>query len=247
MQLANSTMCKQNLHEINKSLMMYRLEYDGWLPVDTAPDEEFEAKETVSSQPAPVSDVWFLKLYYGQYLSDLRALVCRADPYGFRMMQALNGVNGAELADYPSYGMSRFIMEHRGGVLARVDRFQIRADSTILVADLGPDQASGGAAGSGLAGGPLRSESLLAWDDGFQPDDGASWSEPWVTARHGEGINILTVAGGVRSARTIEVIREGLIRSSLEGELGMCTLCLNEEEHYSFARDQLYWWVGPVR
>lgn len=243
-QLANSTVCKHNMRAIGHGLMMYRMDHSGWLPVDTAPKEMLEEEtETASTTSEGASDVWFLKLF-PSYLADLGVLICPEDPYGYRMMEAQDGVHSHEVADCPSYGMSSFIMNGRGGALAHIDRLQIRAEATILVGDLGPDHASASEAG-GQGHGPSRNQSLLTWDDGFDPIPGSG--EPWLTARHGEGINILTVLGSVRAARTIEMMRSPILNYYYDCALGNCTLC-NELglTHYSFAKDQLYWWIGPA-
>lgn len=246
MRLANSTVCMNNLRGIGQASMMYRMDYGGWLPVDTALTKEMleEKTETASTTSEGASDVWFLKLFPG-YLADLGILRCPEDPYGYRMTVAQGGIHSHEVADYPSYGMSSFIMKGRGGALAHIDRLQIRAEATILVGDLGPDHASTSEAGSGQGHGPSRNRSLLAWDDGFNPIPGSG--EPWLTARHGEGINILTVLGSVRAARTIEMMRSPILDYYYDCALGNCTLC-NELglTHYSFAKDQLYWWIGPA-
>ena len=243
MLMAHTMVCTANLSEVGRSLMMYRTEHRGWLPVDRAP-VEFEDGETVASRNEAGSDVWFLKLF-PNYLTDLGVLICPEDPFGFRLRRAQWQLDNSELAEFPSYGMSSFIMAGRGGGLANIDRFRVRTDVTILAGDLGPDHARRTGPASGAAGGPLRNQSLLGWDDGFDVFEGEG--ESWLTARHGEGINILTVSGGVRAARTVDVMRAPIRRYYRDCALGNCTLCnYLELYHYSFAKDQLYWWLGPA-
>jgi len=240
MEMAHSTVCMHNLREIGHSLMMYRMDHHGWLPVGATSQET----ETGGRATGGTSDVWFLKLFPG-YLGDLNVLACPADPYGYRMELAQGRIDDGEVADYPSYGLNSFIMTAGGGALAHIDRYRIRAEATILMADLGPDHTPASTASPGQVRGPSRNRSLLAWDDGFDVFEGSG--ESWLTARHGDGINVLTVAGGIRVARTVDVLRNPILNYYLECAAAGCTLC-NELElfHYSFAKDQIYWWMGPA-
>jgi hypothetical protein len=244
MMMAHTMVCTANLSEVGRSLMMYRTEHRGWLPVERPP-VEYAEDETVASRNESVSDVWFLKLF-PNYLTDLGVLICPEDPFGFRMRRAQYQLDSSAVADYPSYGMSSFIMAGGGGVLANIDRWRVRTDVTILAGDLGPDHTRGTGTVSGVnGGGPERNQSLLGWDDGFDVFDGAG--DSWLTARHGDGINILTVSGGVRAAQTVDIIRSPISTYYTECALGNCTLCnYLELSHYSFAENQLYWWVGPA-
>jgi hypothetical protein len=193
------------------------------------------------------------------------------------MMQSRDQLNDPKIVDYPSYGLNSLVVYGRGGTLADVDRqMPTRPLDTIIVADLGPDNAvslpvagarpsapvpaksSNGAktmsaaSSSGSSGkvGPARNKGMLKWDDGYDPL--AFDSTPsWLTARHGGGINVLTLAGGVRAARTAELMRRPVRRYYPECAAGGCSLCtarqMNQVPHYSFAQDRLYWWTGPVR
>lgn len=240
--MAHSTMCSLNLTEIGRALSMYREEYHGWLPVNG------EAAAVAPSGPYstttdPVSQVWFVQMYHAGFLEDLNVLVCPDDPYGFRMKQICGDVDSPLVAGCSSYGLNGFIMTAGKGALAHIDRFRIRGYQTILAGDLGPDSVFGPAATSPTTGGPKR-DALLGLMNGVDPADG---SGPWLTARHEKGINMLTVDGGVRPARTIDILkRKTPIRKVYrEGELGGCTICTDLElYHYSFAKDQLYWWTG---
>ncbi len=237
MQLARATVCMHNLRDIGYSLRLYGVENDGWLPAVTRPDLGIEAIRTSGS--------WFVKLY-PTYLPDPLVLTCPEDPFGYRMAKAGGRLSDPSVADYPSYGINSFVVASGGGFLADVDRHQpTRPLDTILVADLGPDDALGTPDARGVIG-PVRNASLLAWDDGFDPLTGRS-SQPWVTKRHPGGIHVLTLAGGVREARTSDMMRRPISRFYENCAAGGCTFCNHLRLiHYSFARDHLYWWTGPV-
>ena len=269
--LAHSAVCMHNLREIGRSLAVYRVENDGWLPGSEPQEEELEVDRGASSPDRPV---WFAPLY-PNYLADRVALTCPRDPFKFRMLQASGQLDDPTVVDYASYGINSVIAHGGGGKLADLDRHMpSRPLDTILVADLGPDRIGGyptiqpttrssgdqrGAGnqkdagkqkGTNVFAGPSRNRSLLSWDDGYDP---FSLQKPntWLTARHGDGINILTLAGGVRAARTKELMRRPVRRYYRDCASGSCSLCnaplADQVYHYSFAQDRLYWWTGAVR
>lgn len=267
-ELARNTVCLQNLREVGHSLTLYRVENDGWLPSNRiVPDGSEELHD---------KSVWFVQLY-PDYMSDPTTLACPRDPYRYRMVRARSHMSDPAVADYSSFGMNGLLAIGAGGQLADLDRrMPTRPLDTILVADIGPDDvpfsqvdghpgasqeepkskgisvsSTGSAQGASyLSSGPQRNGSLLAWDDAFDP---LSMQRPrtWITARHGDGINILTLAGGVRKAHTKELMRSPVRRYYRDCAAGGCSLCTANIEdqlyHYSFARDRLYWWTGPVR
>lgn len=237
MDLAADTICKHNLREIGTSLHMYRLENDGWLPA-VARSTSF--LEPVSRAP------WFVSLY-PDYLPNPMLLTCPEDPFSYRMATAGVRLTDPNVADYASYGLNSFIMLAGDGRLANVDRHSpSRPHDTILAADLGPDDASGGGLPTGGSFGPRRNAGLLSWDDGFDPLMGSS-ARPWLTSRHGHGVNILTLGGGIREARTSELIKRPMRRFYESCAAGGCTFCKTFRlAHYSFARDHLYWWTGTI-
>jgi hypothetical protein len=163
------------------------------------------------------------------------------------MVHARDKMHNPDVADFSSYGINSFIMTAGGGVLADVDRYRpSRPPNTILLADLGPDYGDSTPANDqSRPKGPSRNSSLLAWDDGFDIFEGAA--EPWLTARHGDGINILTLSNTVTYARTFDRLQKPIYSYYDECAAGGCTLC-NELNlyHYSFARSRLYWWTGPA-
>lgn len=272
LQLARDAVCQQNLREVGHSLTLYRVENDGWLPSG-------KIQNAGSELPAGEEPVWFVQLY-PMYLTDPTALSCPRDPYRYRMMRARSHLTDPAVSEYSSYGMNGLLSYGAHGRLADLDRaMPTRPLDTILVADLGPDDgpfddtsiprqeeapsapdpkgkgigvSTGGSTKSRsyLSGGPARNHGRLSWDDGFDPLT-LDKPEPWLTARHGKGVNILTLAGGVRKAGTKHVMESPVRRYYRDCAAGGCSLCnsspQNQVYHYSFARDRLYWWTGPVR
>lgn len=238
MAIASATLCKHNLREIGHALVMYQVDYDGWLPsLDRFHDGPFAIR---SSEP------WFAKLF-PTYLSDPNILVCPKDPYGYRMRSVGSNVTDPEVAEFASYGINSFIMTSGAGAAAETERLRpSRPHHTILVADMGPDIGNSGPQVRG-AGGPSRNASMLAWDDGYDPFSPQPMASPWVTMRHDHGINVMTLTGSVQEARTEQVIRTPMRRYYPECASGGCTFCRRlRVPHYSFARDSLYWWTGAV-
>ena len=244
MRLAASTVCMHNLKVIGDGLFMYRVENDGWVPTSLA--EPPEESVTASAH----REAWFQRLF-PTYLSEPKAMTCPRDPYRFRLLEAPGGLANPRAGDLASYGLNSFILNAAGGKLADLDRHRpARPLDTILVADLGPDSMRN-VRGGFAANGPRRKESLLGWADGYNPVS-IHMAAPWVTRRHSHGINVLTLAGGVRHAQTEDVMRN-LVRTYYpDCWAGGCSLCNNMEAgkplilHYSFARDRLYWWTGRI-
>jgi len=257
--LASTTICMHNLREIGHSLTLYTVENDGWLPTNRVVPTSTPQPRYRRSGPSklPADQVWFLKLY-PTYLNDPVALTCPEDPFRFRMMKVGSELNDSSISDYASYGINSFLMTAADGRLAHIDRFHpTRPADTILVADLGPDHAfnrkvsgKGVLKEPGKVEGPRRNGAQLSWNDGFDPLAVDDRIDPWLTKRHGEGINILTLTGGVRPARTAELVRRPMQRYYDDCFASGCSLCgaglLEQLFHYSFARDRLFWWTGPV-
>jgi len=235
--MASATVCRHHLRELGRSLDMYRMENDGWLPV-AAP---VMPSPMMRDNPEP----WFGKLY-PTYMPDPMVLRCPKDPFGFRMASVSTRMRDPEVADFASYGLNNFIMTFGGGRLAQIDRNTPRRPlDTILAADIGPDIVGATPYGETPVG-PSRNDSLLMWSDGFDPF-GAAKVSPWVTTRHGDGIHMLTLAGGVRDVHTKVVLRAPVQLRDPRCTRGGCTLCTYLKVfHYSFAKDQLFWWTGPV-
>ncbi|MHC4695634.1 MAG: hypothetical protein ACYTFA_02700 [Planctomycetota bacterium] len=260
MVLPRNAVCKYNLREVGQGVRLYQLDNDGWLPGS-------EAATVSEADASSGKGAWFVPLC--QSFIDPTALACPSDPYRHRLVNAQKRLHDPDVADYPSYGMNSLVAYGRGGGLADLDRnMPTRPLDTFLVADIGPDRGSS-AAGVGPVGpsadrytkpvssrfslanaGPGRNGSLLSWDDGYDP---LAFEVPptWLTARHGDGINMLTIAGGVRAAQTVNLIQQPVRRYYPDCAAGGCSLCTarptDQIYHYSFARDRLYWWTGPVR
>jgi len=238
MDLASATMCRSNLREIGRSLSVYRFESEGWLPMNDPEQPQAELR----NENGP----WFAKLF-PTYMPDPLVLRCPKDPFGFRLQQARDKIRDPEVADFASYGINDFLMRAGGGYLANVDRHPPkRPHDTILAADLGPDSERGGPNRSSLRMGPSRNGSLLMWSDGYDPLTDRQ-SDTWVTSRHVHGINMLTLEGGIREVRTTDTLRSPIQRYYSYCAAAGCTLC-NELglQHYSFAKDRLFWYTGRI-
>jgi len=236
--MASATVCRHHLREIGRSLDMYRMENDGWLPLTA---------RTVSNTPKRENPEPWFGMLYPTYLPDPMVLRCPKDPFGYRVASVSSSIRNPMVSDYASYGLNNFIMTIAGGRLAQIDRNAPRRPlDTILVADHGPD-AGGAGFRDGQTVGPSRNHSLLMWSDGFDPFADTSIGGSWVTTRHGDGIHMLTLAGGVRDVRTTNVLRAPIQKRYPRCAAGGCTLCTELKlYHYSFAKDQLFWWTGPV-
>ena len=245
MKLASETVCMHNLQQLGYALQLYRIDNEGWLP-DVSTDDEGKRDDGVESEYAATP--WFVRLY-PSYLGDMAALTCPEDPYRFRLLGSQLPINDARIADCSSYGINGFITSCGKGYLANLDRRRPqRPLDTILAADIGPDyEGDSGEETNGGKQGPARNSSVLLWDDGYSPLAPDS-TLPWVTSRHGNSINMLTIDGGVREARTDEVMQQPLRSRYDNCSAGGCTLCREFYclPHYSFARDRLFWWTGPL-
>lgn len=242
-QLASNAVCMHNLRQISQGLQLYRVENDGWLPDAKKARRNSTLASSRSSRAN--QNVWFLKLF-PEYLPDLTVLTCPEDPYRFRMKPGRELVDDPDVADYASYGINSFIVTAGQGYLSDLDRHQpTRPLNTILVADLGPDYGFVLPRGNQKAG-PKRNASMLAWDDTYDPLV-SNPPTPWLTVRHGRGINVATVGGGVESANTEVLMYRPIAIKYASCADGQCTLCKElRMYHYSFADDQLYWWTGPL-
>ena len=240
MDLAHATACRHNLRELGHSLTMYMLENDGWLPVSVALPQS-----SVTASGGNVSESWFGKLF-PTYMTDATILRCPKDPLGYRIGATNASGNMDQVSDFASYGINDFMLTAGGGYLANVDRHPPRRPlDTILVGDLGPDhEGPQNARLSREVSG--RDGSLMYWADGFDPFSGAV-NPTWVTKRHVSGIHMLTLTGSVRDVRTAELMRTPIKVHYTNCAVGGCTLC-NEllTPHYSFAKDRLFWWTGPI-
>lgn len=240
--MARNTVCMHNIHMIGQALAQYRYENDGWLPTDGPPSSTADGSN---------QEVWFLKLY-PTYLPDPVVLTCPEDPFRYRMArtgQLQDIMQVPQIENYASYGINSFILTAGDGSLADLDRrWPTRPLDIILAADMGPDQIIPDDVGNlTMIDGPDRNASLLTWDDGYDPFTTQQDIHPWVTKRHGESINMLTIDGSVRLARTKTTLQGPIQRYYPDCAAGGCTLCnYLHLYHYSFAKDRLYWWTGQT-
>jgi len=239
MQLAKTTVCQHNLKQVGTSLMMYRYDNDGWLPVS-------KAVETSTASGAPENSAWFAMLF-PTYISDPMVMRCPSDPFGYRLEAYRDRIYDPEATDAVSYGLNQFIMTAGGGYLANIDRRKPRWPAqTILAADLGPDDMRFETRVRNGDAGPARNGSLMMWGAGLDPFT-EKVTRTWLTTRHGHGIHMLTVDGGVHEVYSDAVLRAPLRRYYPNCAAGGCALCKELRTfHYSFARNHLFWWTGPI-
>jgi hypothetical protein len=234
MTMARSTVCMHNLREIDHALQLYRVENDGWLPPREQPPHGLQQVGRQSP--------WFC-LLFPTYLQDPMILTCPEDPYRYRMLRMDTNVCDSRMGDYASYGINSFIMLGRAGELANLDRhLPSRPLDTILLGDLGPDRPYSAPRVTQSVG-PARNTGLMPWDDGVTEID--LNKPPWLTTRHSGGINFLTTVNSVRRAKTVDVMRRRIDRFYENCSAGGCTFCNEFQlDHYSFAKDRLFWWTG---
>ena len=251
-QQARSAVCKHNIRQIHLALRCYQVDNDGWLPTNAPQTHPASTWPGGGGQIPP----WFTPLH-PNYLPDLMVFACPEDPHRLRLLRAQYLLDDPDVADFPSYGISSVIMRSGGGFLANQDRYQpTRPVDTVLLADAGPDFIMGPRPSSGDTGddGPARNGCLLALNDAAGPlDEGY----PWLTDRHGFTMNAVTIAGAVREIHTSELFKSEVLQHYPNCEAGGCTFCrlfsnpslrppgYEPPAHYSFARDQLFWWTGP--
>ena len=242
MRLAASTVCMHNLQQIGYAIEMYRMDNAGWLPHNEAIDSEQDGRAVV----AP----WFVKLL-PVYLGDGEALTCPEDPlyrrWRHKPLPTPDAIDPDQGVQPASYGLNGFMLHCGDGYLADPDRRPpTRPLDTLLAADLGPDGTCVSATNDDPTPPTDRNYSVLSWDDNYDPF-GGQVQDPWITARHGRGINMLTLGGGVRSVRTIDIIDEPILDRYDSCVAGGCTLCTEfEVPHYTFARDRIFWWTGRL-
>ncbi len=236
--IASQTVCMHHLRDLGIGLRLYRYDNDGWLP-NAAP-------AGLDSMPDAEPEPWFLKLY-PTHLKDFDLLTCPDDPFKFRMKRIGSTPDTPGVGNYPSYGINSFIMLSGGGYLADLDRHEpTRPSNTLLLADAGPDHPSGTQEDGHGRDGPNRNVSLRSVDDGFDPFSQQPIN-PWITGRHERKINALTLDGHVQEVRTWEIMQSPIQSHYENCDAGGCTLCRYlDVDHYSFARDRLFWWTGPV-
>ena len=231
---ARATVCKVNLKELYLSVEMYRGDNRGWLPVGS---ENSDLRS---------STTWTIPMFADDP-SGRESLVCPDDPLASVLRNSLRKPD-ADLASCSSYGMNDFIVSSPDNFLADLGRRQPgRPSDTILLADMGPDQLTTIQNGNGdvVLEGPVRNYARLAVADGYAPgEDGV----PWLTGRHMNRINVLTLVGNVKSINTLPALTRQIESYYPSCAAQSCTLCRPEFEleHYSFAESSAFWWTGPL-
>lgn len=242
--IAASTVCLNNLRGIYQALELYRMDNDGWLPDVPPLDDDGSSGSPV--QTAGTS--WRLKLV-PRYISDAGLLTCPEDPLRPLLLRPTTGM--AEPDDPRltgvSYGINGLLLSAGDGYLANLDLYQpSRPLDTILMADLGPDTIVLKTLDDVEA--PVRNNGLLSWDDGYDPlNPDEPDSAPWVTTRHGLGVNMMTIGGIIREVQTAHLLNAPINTYYAGCAGGGCALCTELRlPHYTFARDRMYWWTGRV-
>jgi prepilin-type N-terminal cleavage/methylation domain-containing protein len=235
---ARATVCMYNLRALDQVMQMYKTESRGWLP------HLADAESDDSGETAPT---WYDPLV-PRYLADLSVLICPDDPFHTALEAASQVATHPDWGNASSYGMNEYILRSTNSYLANVERHGPRRPSdTLLMADLGPDGGLvAGSSGQLPFRIPQRSQGRLHWADGYDYAQIES-TGPWLTQRHGDSINVLTIGGAVRSVRTSQLMNEIPAEHYARCAAGDCTFCnASLGEHYSFSHAYTYWWTGPV-
>ncbi len=236
---ATTAVCMHNLKQIAQGLELYKVDNDGWVPFNTGSNDKDKGGSSSS---------WFQKLFHPSYgyLGEPAVLICPDDPSRVWWLQ--NQPYSTDLPIFSSYGMNAYILNSPDHSLSKLDRWRPqRPFDTLLLADLGPDMFGSG--GPLPLDSPNRRTGTLPFDDGFDPGE-PSEQMPWLTARHLDGMNVLTTEGEVRWVPTRALMSQPIISRYDACIAGGCTLCLKGVYHYSFAISsqvsQTFWWTGPV-
>ncbi len=232
---AKSTVCMANLKDLYRSMDMYRTDNRGWLP---AVEGDAASRSTAA---------WSAALF--KYNPAGRGvLICPEDPWGEILRNSYTHGEGND--DFPSsYGMNDFIVSSPNSFLANLGRvLPKRPDDTILLADMGPDEIFFASEIEGGSPAPSRNFGRLSIDDGFQigqPPDQEFL--PWLSGRHSQKINALSLNGNVKSINVNPVLQRDIEAYYAACANQDCTICIYLElPHYSFYESNAFWWTGPV-
>ncbi len=233
---ARSTVCKSNLKDLYRSLDMYQIENNGWLPTGN-PDD-----------PSYSSELWPTLLFQNDPAGK-GVLICPDDPWANVLRNNIQVARPGS-ASTTSYGMNDFILSSPKGFLANLARFSPKhPGNTLLLADMGPDYMIGSSAGSCQAYGiPSRNGARLGIDDGYRPGlPPSERRDPWLSGRHMKRINVLTITGNVKEVNIKPVLQRPVDSYYPACAAQYCTICVDlEVPHYSFAESQAFWWTGPA-
>ena len=271
---ARTVVCQSNNKQIYIGMRSYMEDFNGYLPYHIWSES---AWGEASNDMAYKKDLWFYRLF-PKYVGDGKVYQCPSDPFrgnfDYEAETPSGGPRSNTAVDSCGYGIN-YGLRHfdptydNDWQLYRIEGKSgpRRLDSTILMAEVGPDTSrktqplpgypsSPGFNGEGL---PWRDGGRLVWDDGKRGWLPGDW-QTWLTARHRGYINMMSMDGAVKKVRTREMLRQP-IRGLYRGLAGLpdcygrlvsggnttyiCPLCHVNENHYTFARDNLWWWYGP--
>jgi len=253
---AQTVACAANLKSISVPMFSYQTENRGYLPRNLWsewdwPDGEGSPKESASEKSILWKyELWFYKLF-GTYIKDGRVFLCQGDPIrGQFNFEAKKGNNPRDkIPNVPScgYGMNYAFRHWHDPQSFNMEKYPPkRVFQTLLLADVGPDATIKTAPlgyTPGKVGLPWRDGGRIVWDDGAR-----SWfSGPtWLTARHGQGINMLALDGARHFVQTKHMLTQKIGSYYQDCRDKDCYFCRYQKlPHYSFARNDLVWWSGP--
>jgi prepilin-type N-terminal cleavage/methylation domain-containing protein len=226
--------CGSNLHQLGVAMKTYQTEQNERLFGNLYLDEGLwsEAEWGVAKK-----NLWIYKLYQPpnfnvpnrvKYLDNPDIFRCPGDPFG-RLIDAKHiAEDGTPIS---SYGFN-YVYRHAHQWDLRVVGPD-EPESTITIHDVGPDDKI-------PSNHHWRDGGRSVWDDGTR----GWYSGPtWLTTRHTGGINILSLEGAVRWARSPRPTEFVTTQEGLP-----CTMCVEWFwPHYSFKSAHLFWWTGSYR
>ncbi len=231
---AKATVCMSNLKDLYRSLDMYRTDNRGWLPAVDG-DSAFRSAEA-----------WSAALF--KHNPEGRGvLICPEDPWSGILRDSYAHGNGHD--DFPSsYGMNDFIVSSPNSFLANIGSASPKhPDSTILVADMGPDELVY-SVHDGISPAPSRNFGRLSIDDGYAIGQPPGYQfYPWLSGRHSGRINVLSLIGNVKRVNVNPVLQRDIQPYYAPCADQNCTICIYLElPHYSFYESNAFWWTGPI-
>lgn len=266
---AQAAACSANLYQVMVALRMYQDDHKGSLPNSHIPDSAWVDGDAGSlwSEAAHLvrkKNLWFYRLV-PRYLGNPNALICPGDPFRTEFDFDATPEGGEPHTDVTvascGYGMNFFLRHYafpHKSYLMNTDRYAPRyPDKTILLADVGPDdqlvlEHLDACLDPGGVGQPWRDGGRIIWDDGVR---GWYQGPTWLTMRHLGKINMTTMDGAVHAVPTAKQLREGPKARDdmclsmvwpMSANNYLCHLCYDQEPHYVFAEQGLWWWTGPV-
>jgi hypothetical protein len=241
--------CRDNLGRIHRGLSSYRNDNDGWWP-----EKRIHTQAGLVMEHNP----WVELVADARYVNAIDVFVCPNDANTPSRNTVTSEYYARSVTRGPSYGLNELTWREYG-VSASDDpgirRTPSRQDTTILLADRGPDL--------GLTELPkeererrqviefARDAGRLPAGDDFRIGTGRV-PRSWLGARHANNINVVAMVG---SATPVSFDATALASSPPEPYYddcatgtgrGFCTFCnVFRAPHYDFSSSQLYFWTGP--